>query len=148
MKKTIITILLALFVSVAMITNVSAAGKPLAGKKLMVSIKSPPVQLTGMGLALATSALMKGADVTVVLGAKPHKIASKKGGDALFKPMNMTLQQMLKKFIAAGGRVYICKMCLKGSGLTQKDMIKGAKVITSGKIWEKLYEPGMKNMDF
>jgi len=148
MKKSLITILFALIISVGMTTTLFAGGKPLAGKKLMISIKSPPVQLTGMGLAFAISAQSKGAAVTVVLGAKPHKVASKNGGKDYFKAMNMTLNDMLKKFISLGGKVYVCKMCTKNSGLTQKDMVKGAQIVTSIKIWEKLYEPGMKNMDF
>ncbi len=36
------------------------------------------------------------------------------------------LTELMDKFIAAGGKIYVCTPCMKKRGITEKDLIKGA----------------------
>jgi len=145
MKKLLINILL-MFSIVSLSPMVLAA--PLDGKKLVMIIKSADSSEAGMGLSLAYSAVKKGAQVTVVLGANAALYPAKKGAQRIFAAKNQIPRDMLKDIIAKGGTVYLCGLCAKWQKLQQSDLIEGVEIVTSIKIWNKLYEDGAKSLTF
>jgi len=51
-----------------------------------------------------------------------------------------TLQEMLEAFMAAGGKVIACPMCMKNvGGMTQKDLMDGVVVGGSDVTWPALF---------
>jgi len=126
----------------------AADEKPLEGKKLVVIIKTGDVTEAGMGLALSHSAVKKGAKVTVVLGANAALYPVIKGGQGIFAAKGKTPREMLKSIIAEGGTVYLCKTCAVYQGLKQEDLIEGATIVSSIKIFDALYEEGAKSMSY
>jgi len=128
--------------------TIAADGKPLEGKKLVVIIKTGDVMEAGMGLALSHSAVKKGAKVTVVLGANGALYPAVKGGQGIFAAKGKTPREMLKAIIADGGTVYLCKTCAVYQGLKQEDLIEGAEIASSIKIFNALYEDGARSMTY
>lgn len=125
-----------------------ADGKPLEGKKLVVIVKTGDVMEAGMGLALAHSAVKKGAKVTVVLGANAALYPAKKGGQNIFAAKGKTPREMLSAIITDGGTIYLCKTCAVHQGLSQDDLIEGATIVSSIKIFEAMYEDGARTMSY
>ncbi len=150
MKKLLPYLLLNLLLMFTLITGnaVAADSKPLENKKLVVIVKTGDVMEAGMGLALAHSAVKKGAKVTVVLGANAALYPVIKGGQGIFAAKGKTPREMLTAIISDGGTVYLCKTCAVHQGLKQEDLIEGATIVSSIKIFEALYEDGAKSMSF
>jgi len=122
--------------------------KPLAGKKMVIVISSDQNEKAGMGITLGLSASKKGADVTIVLGAKALKFALKKGKQSIFLAKKLTHREILKRAIKNGAHLQVCYMCAKALGLTDKNFIKGSHVVKSLKIFNKIYESDAKVLSF
>ena len=122
--------------------------KPLAGKKLLIMISSGELEKAGMGFALGLSAAQKGVQTTIVIGAKALNSATLKGVQNKFIAKDMTHREILQKAIDAGATVHICGMSAKALGLGEEDFIKGAKIVKSLKIFEKIYEEKTKILSF
>lgn len=148
MKKTIALIVILVTCLFAAPMVAAAAGKPLAGQKLVVTVKSGEVMEAGMGLSLAHSAVKKGAQVTVVLGANAALYPAKKGGQEVFSAKGKTPREMLQAIIKDGGTVYLCSLCAEFQRVEEKDLIDGVKIVKSIKIWEKVFEDGAKSLSF
>ncbi len=126
----------------------AATDKPLKGEKLVVIIKTADVTEAGMGLALAHSAVKKGAKVTVVLGANAALYPAIKGGQKIFAAKNKTPREMLKAIIADGGAVYMCKTCAVFHDLSKKDFIDGVEITPSLKIFNAMFEDNARVMSY
>lgn len=126
----------------------SEDAKPLSGKNMMIIISSGEIEKSGMGMTLGLSAAMKGANVTIVIGANALKFAQIKGDQHKFLAKQLTHREILQKAVKNGANVQICYMCAKALGLTDKDFIKGSKVVKSLKIFNKMYEEGTKVLSF
>ncbi len=145
--KTLLTLVLLSFA--LMTTGAFAAGeKPLKGEKLVVIIKTGDVTEAGMGLALAHSAVKKGAKVTVVLGANGALYPAVKGGQQIFAAKKKTPKEMLTAIMADGGAVYICKTCAVFHGLEKKDFISGIQIAPSLQIFNAMFEDGARVMSY
>lgn len=128
--------------------SLAAGDKPLAGKKLVVTVKTGDVTEAGMGLSLAHSAVKKGAQVTVVLGANAAWYPAKKGGQNIFAAKGKTPREMLTAIIKDGGSVYLCSLCAEYLSFTQDDLIDGVEIVKSIKIWNKLFEEDVRRLSF
>jgi len=150
MKKILLTLLtltvLSLNASETLTTKEDV--KPLEGKKMVIVISSGEIEKAGMGMTLGLSAAKKGANVTIVIGANALKYARLEGDQHLFLAKKLTHREILLKAIKNGANVQICYMCAKALGLTDKDFIKGSKVVKSLKIFNKIYEDGAKVLSF
>jgi len=122
--------------------------KPLTGKKMVILVSSGELEKAGMGFALGLSAAKKGAKTTIVIGAKALSSAKLEGIQNKFIAKDMTHRKILQEAIKAGATLQICGMCAKALGLTEADFIKGAKIIESDKIFDKIYEEGTKVLSF
>lgn len=148
MKKTIALIVMLLSAIFSIQAAMAAEGKPLAGEKLVITVKTGEVMEAGMGLSLAHSAVKKGAQVTVVLGANAALYPAKKGGQEIFAAKGKTPREMIQAILKDGGTVYLCSLCADFQKFEEKDLIEGVKIVKSIKIWEKLFEDGAKSMSF
>lgn len=122
--------------------------KPFLGKKLLIMISSGELEKAGMGFTLGLSAAKKGVAVTYVIGAKALNSVKRKGPQNKFIPKMMTHREILKEAIKHGATVEICYMCAKALGLTNKDFIKGSKIVKSKIIFSKMYEKDMRVLSF
>ena len=123
--KNVITLLV--FVSISFVINSTAfAAEP--QKKFFVSLTTDDLDRAAMAVGIGSKVLStKKIPVTIFLSAQGVRWADKN------IPQNRhangkTIPQMLKKFIASGGQVIICKMCMKNvGGLKKSEVIKGVK---------------------
>jgi predicted peroxiredoxin len=124
------------------------AMNPLFGKKMVIVVSSDEIEKAGMGITLGLNAAKKGAETTIVLGAKALKFALLDSQQDIFPAKKMTHRDILLKAIENGAHVQVCYMCAQALGLTQKDFIEGATIVKSLKIFDKIYEHGAKVLSF
>ncbi len=122
--------------------------KPLTGKKMLIMISSGELEKAGMGFTLGLSAVKKGVQTTIVIGAKALSSAKVKGVQNKFIAKEMTHREILKEAIKEGATVQICGMCAKALGLTEENFIKGSHLVDSQKIFNTMYEEGTKVLSF
>lgn len=48
------------------------------------------------------------------------------------------LQEVMKSFVENGGQIWVCGTCAKPRGITDKDLIEGAKIVTAVNVIEYL----------
>jgi len=100
-KQLVKLISILLMLSMTSFTPLFAEGddKPLDGKKLVMVIKSADSSEAGMGLSLAHSAVKKGAQVTIVLGANGLCILLKMERNEFLPPKIKFRVTCSKKFL-------------------------------------------------
>ncbi len=125
-----------------------ASEAPLAGKSLVVMIKTDAIRQAGMGLHLARSAARKGADVTVIFGADGVAYPQKDIDQVVFEATGETPRKMIGDILAAGGDVYVCKLCTIWLELESDDFIDGVEIVTSMTIFDALFADGAQSLEF
>ena len=76
------------------------------------------------------------ADKTLPLAAEAIKVRGS------------TVHEMMSNFIAAGGEVYICPMCMMGNGVANEDLLDGIKVGGPDVVLPRLLEDGVKTLSY
>jgi len=128
--------------------EVVAPKNKLLNNKLLIMISSGELEKAGMGLALGLNAAKKGIKVTYIIGAKALNSAKIAGKQNLFLATQMTPRAILQEAISDGAQVQICSMSAEAAGLSEKDFIKGAKIVKSDAIFDKIYADGVKLLSF
>ena len=118
------------------------------GKKLFIMINSSDLQKAGMGLSLALDAAQKGTQTTILLGAKALLFAQAKGKQNKFIALDMTPREMLEKALKSSASLQIYALCASTQGVTKSDFIKGANLIKSEEVLEKIYKKDTKLLSF
>jgi predicted peroxiredoxin len=57
------------------------------------------------------------------------------------------LREVIQSFVANGGQIWACGACTKPRGITEQDMIEGARIITAANAVEYL-ATGAASLDF
>lgn len=132
---TIFTIL-ALMISAAASTLLYAD----EGQKLFVNLTSDEMNRAAMAINFSTRVRKeKKIPVTIFLNVDGVRLASKKLA-AHRHASGKTLSELLNGFIAAGGRVIVCPMCMKHvGGMGPDDLIDGVEVGGSDSTWPALF---------
>lgn len=117
---------LVLAAAMALVALPASAGMQ---EKLFVNLTTDDLRSARMALGFASKALQmeKIEKATVFLNVDAVRLADKRLANA--SEANRKLQQSLKDFMAAGGTVIICPMCMSAvAGLTAEDLIEGVKL--------------------
>ena len=48
------------------------------------------------------------------------------------------LREVMQSFVSNGGQIWACGACAKPRGITEKDMVEGARVVTAASVVEYL----------
>jgi len=118
-------------------------------KKLFVNLSSDEINRAAMAINFSTRVLkQKKIPVTIFLNVEGVRIADKNLPH--HKHINgQSTQEMLKAFIAAGGKVIICPMCMKNVGrLTPDDIVDGVVVGGSDVTWPALFDDGVRVLSY
>lgn len=102
------------------------------GKSLFVNLTSDEINRAAMAIKLGTRVRNEQKiPVTIFLNVEGVRIADK----SIPSPKHVsgkTLREMLSGFIASGGKVIVCPMCMKNvGGMEKTDLISGAVLGTS-----------------
>jgi uncharacterized protein len=77
-------------------------------------------------------------DTIVFLTREGVRIATKGYAEGIHKEGFAALKETLDSFIANGGQVWACGACTKPRGITDADLIEGAKIVTAANLVEVL----------
>jgi len=117
---------LILFMGLFLFANNSFSAE---GQSLFVSLTSNEIHRGAMAITFSTRVLQEQQiPATIFLNVEGVKLADK-NLPGLQHVSGKTLQEMLSDFMASGGKVIVCPMCMKNvGGFTKKDIIDGAVV--------------------
>ena len=74
-------------------------------------------------------------------------ISTKGYADDIQKEGFPALSEVLKSFLANGGEVWVCGTCAKPRGITEADLIEGARIVTAAYFVEQI-AAGASNIAF
>lgn len=58
------------------------------------------------------------------------------------------LKDVMQQFVANGGQIWACGTCTKPRGITEGDLIEGARVVTAAYVVQHLAQGGVSTLDF
>lgn len=121
MKKIMLLIL--------MLSSLLLAAEPKTHKdSIFVNLTSSDNIKAPMALMFAFKGLERGLDMTILLNAQGVQNAIKNFESPVNARDGKTSQEMLAGFIAKGGKVLVCPMCLDAMGYDKSQLIKGVKL--------------------
>ena len=74
-------------------------------------------------------------------------IATKGYAEGIHKDGFQPLKEIIDSFLANGGQIWACGACTKPRGITEADLISGAKIVTAANVVEYLAS-GAATLDF
>jgi predicted peroxiredoxin len=77
-------------------------------------------------------------DVTVFLTVEGVWLATKDYAEGVNKEGFTPLKDLIQSVIANGGKIWACGACTKPRGITDADLIEGAKIVTAANLVEVL----------
>jgi predicted peroxiredoxin len=118
---------------------IGAEGK----KSLFVNLTSNEMNRAAMAINFSTRILtQKKIPVTVFLNVDGVRVVNRHIPGNIHVS-GQTLQQMLTAFMAAGGKVLACPMCMKNvGGMKAEDLLDGVVIGGSDVTWPALFEEG------
>jgi uncharacterized protein len=63
-------------------------------------------------------------------------LATKGYADGLHKEGFQPLREIIQAFVAGGGQVWVCGACAKPRGISEADLIEGARIVTAANAVE------------
>ena len=77
-------------------------------------------------------------DTIVFLTVEGVRLATKGYADAIHKDGMPAAGDVIQQFIANGGQVWACGACTKPRGITDADLIEGARIVTAANFVEEV----------
>ena len=77
-------------------------------------------------------------DTVVLLTVEGVRLATKGYADSIHKEGFQPLAEVIQSYVANGGEVWACGACTKPRGITEADLIPGAKIVTAANVVEYL----------
>ena len=77
-------------------------------------------------------------DTIVFLTLEGVRIATKGYAGEIHKEGFTPLKEILDSFVSNGGKIWACGACTKPRGITDADLIEGAKIVTAANLVEVL----------
>jgi uncharacterized protein len=75
---------------------------------------------------------------TIFLTVEGVWLATKGYAEDVNKEGFTPLKEIMNSFIANGGRIWACGACTKPRGITEADLVEGAKIVTAANLVEEL----------
>lgn len=106
--------------------------------KCLVSITScqdHPDKAT-VGFVVANAAVASGKETVVFLSVEGAYLGAEGYAEEIREEGFAPLKDLLNQFIEASGTVWVCSPCYKKRGLTEEQLITGAKIVGGAKLVE------------
>jgi predicted peroxiredoxin len=75
-------------------------------------------------------------ETVVFLTIEGVRIGTKGYADAIHKEGLAPLSEVVRSFVANGGQIWLCSACSKPRGITDADLIEGARIVTAANLVE------------
>jgi uncharacterized protein len=89
---------------------------------------------------IANNAAIAGQEVVVMLTIEAVRVATKGGADAVHHEGLPRLAEILGEYVTNGGHVWACQSCTKPRGITEADLVEGARIAAAMQVVEYLSE--------
>ncbi len=99
--------------------------------------KEDPERAT-LAFIVGNVAVTADQEAVVLLTIEGVCIATEGYADDIAKPGFPPLREVLTSFVANGGEIWACGTCTKPRGITENDLIDGAKIVTATNVVEYL----------
>ena len=134
MKRVLVFVCLLVLVSVpAAAAHTSSGRGPLV---VHLSKFGEDLHSVNMALKVGTAVAARGQEVILFLDLEGVRLADRRQPQNLSWGGAKTIGELYNGFIAAGGSVMACPHCSKSTGLTRKDLRKGATLATTDTLAE------------
>lgn len=77
-------------------------------------------------------------EAVVLLTIESAWLATKGYADGINKEGFQPLKDVMQSFVANGGQIWVCGACAKPRGITDVDLVDGAKIVTAANVVEYL----------
>ena len=77
-------------------------------------------------------------EAVVLLTVEGVRNATKGYADDIRKEGFQPLKEVMESFVANGGQIWACGACAKPRGISESDMIKGARIVSAASVVEWL----------
>lgn len=91
-------------------------------------------------------ALKQGHPAVMFVNVQATPLFHKNRADVRSEQFGRTVHDMVREFQAAGGKVLICPVCMKATGIAAADLIEGAEVATVKSVDDVLFRPDTKTL--
>jgi len=82
----------------------------------------------------------KSCETAIFVAAKASELVLKGAVDGISAPGYEPLADLLKAFLANGGKLWLCPACVKAKGFSESDLIEGVEVAGAPKTMAFLAE--------
>lgn len=148
-RKTLTTLVLALLLAV---TSLLAAAPAFAQQKssLFINVTSEDPWKVSMAAFFGLNFALKQGHGPVVMFVNVQATPLFTRGKAAVRSeqFGKTVQEMVREFKSAGGKVLICPVCMKALGVGEKDLMDGAQVASVQSVNEILFRPDTKTLNW
>lgn len=86
-------------------------------------------------------------EAVVLLTIEGVCLATRGYADEIEKPGFPPLREVLASFVASGGQIWACGTCAKPRGITEADLIDGARIVTAAHVVEYMTQ-GVPTLSF
>jgi predicted peroxiredoxin len=108
-------------------------------KLVIVNSRGFDDERSSVAWSIANTAAASAMDVTMFLVAAGVDWVRKGAADvARLNPLDPTMNDMIGKFLANGGRILVCPPCAKVRGYTAESLIEGATIAGAPVMLEEL----------
>jgi len=104
-------------------------------------------ELSSAGLVVALGGMTAGLKVSIFLISSGVDIVRRGAADLTHVKPGDPLPDMLRDFMARGGNLWACTVCVKNRGYTQEDFIDGV-VISGASVMHELIKNGAATLSF
>ncbi len=77
-------------------------------------------------------------DAVLLLTIDGVWLATRGYADGIQKEGFQPLKEVIASFVANGGQIWACGACTKPRGITESDLIEGARIVTAANVVERL----------
>jgi len=91
-------------------------------------------------------ALKQGHPAVLFVNVQATPMFHKNKADVRAEQFGRTVHDMVREFQAAGGKVLICPVCMKATGIAASDLIEGAEVATVKSVNDVLFRADTKTL--
>ncbi|GLV56021.1 hypothetical protein KDH_28650 [Dictyobacter sp. S3.2.2.5] len=91
-----------------------------------------------VALVVANAAMASGKDTMVFLSSEGARLAAKGTAETIHEEGFQPMADLLKNFIQAGGKIWVCSPCYKKRSYTEEHLIEGATIVGGAKLVEFL----------
>lgn len=121
-----------------------------ADAPLFINVTSEDSWKVSMAAFFGTNFALKQGHKPVVMFVNVQAVPffTKAKADVRNEQFGKTVQEMIKEFQSAGGKVLICPVCMKALKLGDGDLIAGAEVATVKSVNDILFRPDTKTLNW